>query len=37
MNFSIAWMNFKKAYVMVLHSWITSTMGVVGLANEIIV
>ena len=33
---SMAWVDYKKAYVMVPHSWIIATMGMVGLADNII-
>ena len=35
-NLSMAWIDYKKAYDMVPHSWITTTMGMVGLADNII-
>ena len=35
-NLSMAWVDYKKAYNMVPHSWIITTMGVVGLADNII-
>ena len=34
-NLSMAWVDYKNAYVMVLESWII-TMGMVGLADNII-
>ena len=35
-NLSMAWVDYKKAYNMVPHSWIITTMGMVGLADNII-
>ena len=35
-NLSMAWVDYKKAYDMVPHSWIIDTMGMVGLAYNII-
>ena len=35
-NLSIDWVDYKKAYDMVLHSWIIATMGMVGLADNMI-
>ena len=35
-NLSMAWVDYKKAYDMVPHSWIIDTMGMVGLADNII-
>ena len=35
-NLSIAWLDYKKAYNMVPNSWIITTMGMVGLADNII-
>ena len=35
-NLSMAWVDYKKAYDMVPHSWIVTTMGMVGLADNII-
>ena len=32
----MAWVNYNKAYNMVLHSWIITTFGIVGLADNII-
>ena len=32
----MAWVDYKKAYDMVPHSWIIATMGMVGLADNII-
>ena len=35
MNLSMAWVDYKKAYDMVHHSWFISRMGMVGLVNDI--
>ena len=35
-NLSMAWMDYKKVYDMVPHSWIIATMGMVGLADNVI-
>ena len=35
-NLSMAWVDYKKAYDMVPHSWIIDTMGMVGRADNII-
>ena len=35
-NLSMAWVDYKKAYNMVLNSWIITTLGMVGLADNII-
>ena len=35
-NLSMDWVDYKKAYDMVTHSWIITTMGKVGLADNII-
>ena len=35
-NLSMAWVDYKKANDMVPHSWIIHTMGMVGLADNII-
>ena len=35
-NLSMAWVDYKKAYHMVPHSWIIATMGMVELAHNII-
>ena len=35
-NLSMAWVDYRKAYDMVPHSWIIDTMGMVGLADNII-
>ena len=35
-NLSMAWIDYKKAYDMVPHSWIVSTMEMVGLADNIV-
>ena len=35
-NLSMAWVDYKKAYDMVPHSWIIATRGMVGLADNII-
>ena len=35
-NLSIAWLDYKKVYNMVPNSWIITTMGMVGLADNII-
>ena len=32
----MAWVDYKKAYDVVPHSWITTAMGKVGLADNII-
>ena len=32
----MTWVDYKKAYDMVPHSWIITTMGMVGLADNII-
>ena len=34
-NLSMAWVDYKKAYNVVPHSWIITTMGMVGLAENI--
>ena len=34
-NLIMAWVDYKKAYNMVLHSWIIITLGMVGLADNI--
>ena len=35
-NLNMACVDYKKAYNMVPHSWIITTMGVIGLADNII-
>ena len=35
-NLSMAWVDYKKAYDVVPHSWIITTMGMVGLADNYI-
>ena len=35
-NLSMAWVDYKKVYDMVPHSWIIATMGMVGLADNVI-
>ena len=35
-NLSMAWVNYKKAYDMVSHSWIIATIGMAGLADNIL-
>ena len=35
-NLSMAWLDYNKTYDMVSHSWIITTMGMVGLADNII-
>ena len=35
-NLSMAWVNYKKAYDMVSHSWIIATIGMAGLADNIV-
>ena len=32
----MAWVDYKKTYDMICHSWIITTMGMVGLADNII-
>ena len=35
-NLSMTWVDYKKAYDMVPHPWIIATMGMIGLADNII-
>lgn len=35
-NLSMAWIDFKKAYDMVPHSWIVETLGMFGVAKNVI-
>ena len=34
-NLAIAWINYKKAYDMVIHSWISECLEMFGIANSV--
>ena len=34
-NLSVAWIDYKKRYDMVSHSWIVESLGMVGVSEQI--